>query len=228
MDPLKLAQLMCSRLCHDLITPVGAISTGLEIISENPDDIDAELMELTSHSAGNAAQRLVYYRAAFGYSGFNILNSPDKIEKLLRDYLATYKINLDWKCDIDFQSNPIKADIIYDYARIIVNLVGLMIECAPYGGDFILEISQVQGAESLCFSFVVSGDLVPMKSENKKALLGELAEEDVTPHSVQSYLTHSFLDLKGAELSINSTTAQSLALSFETENLDGQQFGSLF
>ncbi len=223
MESLKLAQLMCSRLCHDLITPVGAISTGLEIISESGDDIDPELLTLTAHSSQNAAQRLVYYRAAFGYTAISSLNSPQKLEQLLKEYLKTYKINLQWQCDIESDG----LQVLQDHARILVNIVGLMTECAPYGGDFKISLSTLED-NNLLMSFTLTGDLVNLKAENKKALLGEMQGEEVTPHSVQSYLTHTFVEREGAELSLETTSTEELSLSLKTESVGAKQYGSLF
>ena len=223
MESLKLAQLMCSRLCHDLITPVGAISTGLEIISESGDDIDPELLTLTAHSAQNAAQRLVYYRAAFGYTAISSLNSPQKLHLLLKDYLATYKVALNWQCDVDSED----LQILQDHARILVNLVGLMTECAPYGGTFNIKVQKAEKG-CLCMSFSLTGDLVNIKAETKRALLGEMKEEEVTPHSVQSYLTQTFIEREGAVLSLDTASVEKLSLSLQTEGLSAQQYGSLF
>lgn len=224
MDSLKLAQLMCSRLCHDLITPVGAISTGLEIIGESGDDIDPELLSLTAHSAQNASQRLVYYRAAFGYSTSSILNCPEKLEKLLREYLETYKVKLDWCCKVPEH----KLNILQDHARLLVNIVGIMVECAPYGGRFRILIDPSSKKESLRFSFELTGDLVNLKTENKRALLGEISDKDVTPHSVQSYLTHLLLDEKQAELSFTTLSSDALEVCLEAEQSGGHHYGSLF
>tara|TARA_R110002095_G_scaffold70325_1_gene60008 strand:+ start:1707 stop:2381 length:675 start_codon:yes stop_codon:yes gene_type:complete len=224
MDPLKLAQLMCSRLCHDLITPVGAISTGLEIISESGDDIDPELLDLTIHSSQNASQRLVYYRAAFGYSASSILNCPEKLEKLLREYLKTYKVKLDWRCQVPDE----KMNVLQDHARLLINVAGIMVECAPYGGNFTVLVEPSQRGENLTFSFKLTGDLVTLKTENQQALLGQLLDEDITPHSVQSYLTHLLLEEKQADLSIDTLSPRALDIHFETECSDGQHYGSLF
>ena len=223
MDSLKLAQLMCSRLCHDLITPVGAISTGLEIIAESGDDIDPELLNLTAHSSQNAAQRLVYYRAAFGYTAIVSLNTPDKLEKLLKDYLATYKINLEWRSDIQSEG----LQVVQDYARILVNIVGIMTECAPYGGTFKVSFRE-EDAGALAFSFALRGDLVNLKPANKQALLGHLKDEDVTPHSVQSYITHTFMEREGADFSIQEASTDCLHFLLRAESRSSQQYGALF
>src|SRR5579863_7557768 len=95
MDEQKLAQLMCSRICHDLITPVGAIATGFELMVEGPSKgIDSEMFALANQSAHTASKRLVYYRSAFGIAGTSFLSVADDVLALIREYLNTYGIQL--------------------------------------------------------------------------------------------------------------------------------------
>ena len=63
----ELAALLCSRVCHDIISPVGAINNGLELLDEGGADEDA--MQLIRASAVNASARLQYARIAFGAAG---------------------------------------------------------------------------------------------------------------------------------------------------------------
>lgn len=221
MDSLRLAQLMCSRLCHDLITPVGAISTGLEIIEESEGDIDPELMSLTCTSAKNAAQRLVYYRAAFGFSSLSTYDSIEKIIQVIKAYLLTNKINLTWSL-----SGEPESDMIKDFARTIINIIGVISETAPYGGNLNLEFSCQEDGMKAHFS--LTGDLVGLKKESKQALLGLLSEADITSHNVQCYLVHMFLDMKGGAIDITADTKQEVAMTMTTKSCYGQLTGSLF
>ena len=77
-------------------------------------------------------------------------------------------------------------------------------------------------------SFSLTGDLVNIKADTKRALLGEMNDEEVTPHSVQSYLTQTFIEHEGAALSFGTSSAEELSLSLKTEGLSAQQYGSLF
>lgn len=231
MDSLKLAQLLCSRLCHDLITPVGAISTGLEIISEtleakDPDGVDAELMDLTSKSAQNAAKRLVYYRAAFGYSAISSLDSPGKIEQLLRPFLKTHKIDLVMQHNLSFDHE----NEINEYARLLINLVGVITETAPYGGKLQITIDKKErkSDHAMGLEVILSGDLVGLKPDNKAALEGTLPEDAVTPHSVQSYLTHLFMDMKDVSLEVQKTQPECIALYLKAGSSQRSLVGSLF
>src|SRR5438477_9965924 len=69
-DNLELAALLCSRVCHDLISPVGAIVNGLEVLDDNPKPEDREFaLDLIRKSAKTASARLQFCRLAFGAAG---------------------------------------------------------------------------------------------------------------------------------------------------------------
>src|ERR1700716_1245604 len=69
-DMLELAALLCSRVCHDLISPVGAIVNGLEVLDDNPKPEDRDFaLELIRKSAKTASARLQFCRLAFGAAG---------------------------------------------------------------------------------------------------------------------------------------------------------------
>lgn len=65
---LELAQLLCTRLCHDLAGPVGAIAAGVELIGGDPSQVDAETLSLIGNSSSAAAQKLKFMRTAMGSS----------------------------------------------------------------------------------------------------------------------------------------------------------------
>src|ERR1700743_1471075 len=70
MGALDLAALLCSRVCHDLISPVGAIVNGLEVLEENKDEETKTFaLDLIKKSAGQASAKLQFCRLAFGAAG---------------------------------------------------------------------------------------------------------------------------------------------------------------
>ena len=70
--PLRVAELMCSRLCHDLISPVAAISNGLELLGDEADYMAGEITSLLSFSVGQAAGWLMFFRIAQAIRGLSI------------------------------------------------------------------------------------------------------------------------------------------------------------
>ena len=66
-NDLRLAQLLCSRLCHDLVGPAGAVNAGLELAEEG--EMDGDALELVTSSAAEVTRRLAFFRIAFGAAG---------------------------------------------------------------------------------------------------------------------------------------------------------------
>src|SRR5579884_4308387 len=70
MDPVDLASLLCSRLCHDLMSPVGALNNGIELMADEQDpEMREKCLELLADSARASANKLKFFRIAFGAAG---------------------------------------------------------------------------------------------------------------------------------------------------------------
>ncbi|TNF61062.1 MAG: histidine phosphotransferase [Rhodobacteraceae bacterium] len=121
---LNLAGLIGSRICHDLISPIGAIHNGLELIGLSQGDHRDEL-GLISQSADNAGARIRFFRLAFGPGSDEALPRAE-IEAVLRDLQQGHRLRLHWQ-------------VAGPAPRNLVRLAFLGIMCAetamPYGGD---------------------------------------------------------------------------------------------
>lgn len=91
---VNLAALIGSRICHDLISPIGAISNGLELLDMSG-AIDGPEMALIADSVGNAGARLRFFRIAYGAAGQQVLGGED-IAGLLRDLGRDARVRADW------------------------------------------------------------------------------------------------------------------------------------
>lgn len=94
MHPKQLADMISSRICHDLISPVGAISNGVELMSElngySPE------MELISQSAENAQAKLMFFRVAFGASGRGAMIGHASATSVAQKMFANGRISVDF------------------------------------------------------------------------------------------------------------------------------------
>src|SRR5271169_7030550 len=99
LEPVDLAALLCSRVCHDVISPVGAIVNGLEVLEDEDDPAMREVaIELIKKSAHSASARLQFCRLAFGAAGSAgaSIDTGDA-ESVARGLLASEKTSLEWK-----------------------------------------------------------------------------------------------------------------------------------
>ena len=129
---VNLSALIGSRICHDLISPIGAINSGLELLGMSGDQSGPE-MDLIQESVGNASARIRYFRVAFGAAGEQTMGRSE-ITSILGDVMSGARLDVAW--------GPMDAQ-----PRSEVRLAFLALLCVetamPYGGR--IEISQEDG-----------------------------------------------------------------------------------
>src|ERR1700754_3570788 len=99
LDSLDLSALLCSRICHDLISPTGAIVNGLEVLEEGGDaETKAFAMDLIKKSARTASARLQFCRIAFGAAGSaGAQVDLGDAEAMARGFMEDEKTKIEWK-----------------------------------------------------------------------------------------------------------------------------------
>jgi len=126
----RLAELLCSRLCHDLAGAVGAVSAGAELLAEEgpSSPMAAEAVSLLADSAASMAARLKFLRLALGAASGS---APAEARPLTVAYLEkgypTGEWRLDWPSDQPAPATP-------DQAKLLLNLICLAQDCLPRGG----------------------------------------------------------------------------------------------
>ncbi|MEE4186864.1 MAG: histidine phosphotransferase family protein [Roseobacter sp.] len=129
---VNLSALIGSRICHDLISPIGAINNGLELLGMSGSQTGPE-MDLIHESVGNASARIRYFRVAFGAAGEQTMGRSE-ITSILDDVMSGARLHVAW--------GPMDAQPRSDVRLAFLAL--LCVESAmPYGGR--IEISQQDG-----------------------------------------------------------------------------------
>ena len=173
-----LAALLCSRVCHDVISPVGAINNGLELLDEGGADADA--MDLIRTSALNASVRLKFARLAFGASG-SVGASIDtgEAERAAKDFAAAEK-----KTEVTW-TGP-RAIVAKNRVKLLLNLFLVAYSSIPRGGS--IEITLENPEFDAKFKLVAKGKLMRMPPKFVEIASGHV-EEAVDAHSIQPYYT---------------------------------------
>ena len=173
-----LAALLCSRVCHDVISPVGAINNGLELLDEGGADSDA--MDLIRTSALNASVRLKFARLAFGASG-SVGASIDtgEAERAAKDFaVAEKKTEVSW-------SGP-RAIVAKNRVKLLLNLFLVAYSSIPRGGN--LDITLENPEFDASFKLVAKGKMMRMPPKFIEIAAG-IVEEAIDAHSIQPYYT---------------------------------------
>lgn len=200
LDALDLAALLCSRVCHDVISPVGAIVNGLEVLE---DEKDAEMrgfaLELIKKSAETASARLQFCRLAFGAAGSAgaSIDTGDA-EKVARGLLADQKTQLEWHAPrLLMPKNKVK---------LILNLCLIAAAAIPRGGVITVAAGGVEEAVRIAVS--ARGQNAKLASHVPHLLAGTPDQNSVDAHGIQAFYTG--LVAKAANMSLNIAMASDL------------------
>lgn len=184
---LQLAELMASKLCHDLVGPVGATANGAELLSDIT--MEDEALALTAASASQAAKILQYYRLAFGASG-GLRNDFDELRDVSGGLLELRGLEVSWALD-GGERVPLGA------TKLLANLVGLAGEALPRS-DEVTGGLRKEGGEARIYA-QAKGPGAQLRGEALDAI-DPKGREEITPRSVQAYYAAAFTQELGGAL----------------------------
>ena len=179
--PLDLAALLCSRVCHDVISPVGAIVNGLEVLDGDDDpDMREVAMELIRKSAASASARLQFCRLAFGAAGSLTAEiDTGDAETAARGLIVSDRTSLRW--DAPRRLAPKNA------VKLLLNLCLVASSAAPRGG--IVTVDMSGEGDDLRIGVSATGSHVRLPHA-ASTLFSGAEPETIDGHSIQPYYTN--------------------------------------
>jgi histidine phosphotransferase ChpT len=172
------ASLLCSRLCHDLLSPVGALNNGIELLADEHDpEMRTRCLELLAESARASANKLKFFRLAFGAAGgFGDMVDTREARAAIEGMFGEGRIQLGWM--VAEPALPKGA------IKILLNLALIAGDALVRGGR--LDI----GAEGGEIVVRAEGPRLVLDPELRTALLGESDESALTPRAAAAWLAH--------------------------------------
>jgi histidine phosphotransferase ChpT len=179
LDPLDLAALLCSRVCHDVISPVGAIINGLEVLDEEKDEeMRFYAKDLIKKSAEQASARLQFCRLAFGAAGSAgaSIDTGDA-EKVARGLFGGERTQLEWNVPhLLMPKNQVK---------LILNLCLIAAATVPRGG--IIAVTLRGGGDTARISVTATGTNAKLAGHLPALLAGTPEQPPSGPQDIQAY-----------------------------------------
>lgn len=191
---LRVAELLCARICHDLVGPVGAVRNGAELLGEGAGDFAAEAAKLISDAGGQGAARLEFFRIAFGSASAASTVPGDRLRDIVSGFLASGKVSAEWLPWPDGFSGGIPRDT----AKLLLNLVLVGIECVPRGG--LLTLGLGGGANAPRVTVTVAGANAALPAESAAALTPAAKVEDLSARTVPAYLAAKLAEAQDVEI----------------------------
>lgn len=192
-DALELAALLCSRVCHDLISPVGAIVNGLEVLDDNPKEDDREFaLELIRKSARTASARLQFCRLAFGAAGSaGAQIDLGDAQNMARGHMEDDKTKLTW--------NLPRLLLPKNRVKLLLNMLVIAQHTIPRGG--MITVDPVGEGETMSFALRTTG-LNARVPQNIADILAAETPSTVDAHAVQPYYTRLLAQACGLKVTL--------------------------
>ncbi|MBJ7254773.1 MAG: histidine phosphotransferase [Sphingomonadaceae bacterium] len=202
---IDFASLLCSRLCHDLLSPVGAMNNGLELLADEHDpEMRRRCMDLLAESAKAAADKLKFFRLAFGAAGGFGADVDPKEAKLVIAPMVTSsgRTLLDWA--VPAQMMPKRA------LKILLNLVLLANDALVRGGTLSVDAEARSGEQEIVIR--ASGPKIIMDSAIRDALTGQLDPAAVDSRTAAAWMAYMLAVQGGGMLQLAEPDAEHLVI----------------
>jgi histidine phosphotransferase ChpT len=195
MNELDFSAFLVSRVCHDLVSPLGAVVNGLEVLEDERDPaMRADALKIVASSATQALARIQFMRIAFGAAGSAGAELDlGEVGRLVGGLFKGSKITVEW--DVGHVHWP------KDWAKLLMNSALLAADCLPRGGT--VKVTMTGDPATPAFRIHATGSHARVLEEVEKAVRGEVSSSP-DARGVQPFLTHKLARELNAGLTLTS------------------------
>lgn len=203
MTPIDFASLLCSRLCHDLVNPIGALTNGAELLAEEQDpEMMASCIKLLDDSARQTAALLTFFRLAFGGGGgYGAMIALKEPVTALTGKFPPSKIALEVQCA--------HAELPRQLVKVLMNLGLIAGEALVRGGTLAVRVDR-QGPQWL-LDIRAEGPRI-IVPEDVHAALNDPSAAEPTPRIAPALVARMVLDSMAGTLSVSEPGADALVI----------------
>jgi len=184
MNAIDLASLLCSRLCHDLLSPVGALNNGLELMADEQDpEMRERCLELLNESARASANKLKFFRLAFGAAGGfgDRIDTREAKAALEGLFGADKRVELGWMVEDD--------ELPKGAVKLLLNLALIAGDALVRGGR--LDVGAERGQSGLELVIRAEGPRILLDPSLRETIIKGSSEGTVEPRAAGAWLAHS-------------------------------------
>jgi histidine phosphotransferase ChpT len=214
MNAIDLASLLCSRLCHDLLSPVGALNNGIELLSDEQDpDMRDKCLELLAESARASAAKLKFFRLAFGAAGgFGEAIDTREAHAAIEGLLTPEKrIELGWMIGDD--------KLPKDAVKLLLNLALIAGDALVRGGR--LDIGGERSGRGIELVLRAEGPRILLDPTLRETLVRGSAGGAVEARAAGAWLAHGLANQCGGLIKLSDPGAEVLLIGVELPTRQG-------
>ena len=205
MNAIDLASLMCSRLCHDLLSPVGALNNGLELMADEPDpEMRERCLELLTESARASANKLKFFRLAFGAGGgYGTMIDAQEAKNALEGLFGGDKpVQLGWMVTADALSKGA--------TKLLLNLALIAGDALVRGGR--LDVGVEEGDGVLEMVIRAEGPRILLDPTLRETILHGGETGEVQARAAGAWLAHELAEQAGGQIRLSDPDADALMI----------------
>lgn len=193
---LDFAALLCSRLCHDLLSPVGAFNNGLELMADETDpEMRQRCLDLLAESARTSANKLKFFRLAFGSAGgFGDMVPTDEARQAIEGmFAASGRVRIGWLVG--------PGMLAKGAVKILLNLALIAGDALVRGGQLDIDAEVHDGGVEIAVRG--QGQKIVLDEELRAALAGRLREEALSSRNAAAWMTHRLAERAGGQIMLS-------------------------
>ena len=208
---IRVMELLASKLCHDLVSPVSAINNGVELIEDIGGSVVDEAMKLIGDSGITASRRLRLFRMAYGRAVSEDCLSVRDVRQVAEQYLSGGKVLLAWPED----QPSTEAAEQRGYLKALLNVIMLAEETLAYGGVIALRGSE----DGRSCRVEIVGRNAHLSLQLQEALEGTTSVDMLSPRSIHAYVTGRIAEHFGLKLTHDHAATDRLDLTLSVQEV---------
>lgn len=196
-DSIEFASLLCSRLCHDLLSPVGALNNGLELMADETDpDMRQRCLDLLSDSARTSANKLKFFRLAFGSAGGFGEAVPTHEARVAIEgmFAASGRVTVGWMVEDDMLGKLA--------VKVLLNLALIAGDALVRGGQLDIGAEKRPGVTEIVVR--AEGPKLVLDPELRAALAGALPAESLGSRTAAAWMVRSLVTGAGGQIALSA------------------------
>jgi histidine phosphotransferase ChpT len=205
MNAVDLASLLCSRLCHDLLSPVGALNNGLELMADEQDpEMRERCLELLNESARASANKLKFFRLAFGAAGGfgDVIDTREARSALEGLFGADKRVELGWMVADD--------ELAKGAVKLLLNLALIAGDALVRGGR--LDVGAERSGSGLELVIRAEGPRILLDPVLRETIARGSSDGNVEPRAAGAWLAHELAQQARGEIRLSDPADEVLLI----------------
>lgn len=208
---IRILEILTSKVCHDLISPIGAVNNGIEFVTEMGIEDAGDAFDLIKFSAQQASAKLQAFRMAYGAGGADNSIKPEDVYAAIQNIVgAEEKIKQEWDGYAPIGMNPETAERPTGFAKILISSLLLAMDSLPKGG-----VLKVEEEDAFNITVIGEGENANFKEHVPEALSLSIHQEQLEPKCIHAYVMGLLCEEYGFEIALDGSADNSVSIAIK-------------